>query len=98
MQFVKKDYAPPVWTSPIDSEGLNTLLKVISKYPGVKAKDCPKFLNQRPTKTIERQIKTLIEKGLIERRGSRKTGGYWLIIKKKDKKKYPSTLLTIYFW
>jgi len=36
----------------------------------------------RPIKTIERQVKLLIEKKIIARRGSRKTGGYWKIIEK----------------
>ena len=58
------------------SEGLKTLLSAIKENPGIKAKDLPPLLNGRPVKTIERQIKTLIKNNLIERRGSRKTGGY----------------------
>jgi len=49
----------------------------IKENPGVRVKDLSSQLEDRPVKTIERQIKTLIEKGLIERRGSRKTGGYY---------------------
>lgn len=58
------------------NEGLKTLLSAIKENPGIKAKDLNPLLNGRPVKTIERQIKTLIENNLIERRGSRKTGGY----------------------
>jgi ATP-dependent DNA helicase RecG len=62
------------------NEGLKSLLAVISKNPGVQAKNIPSLLENRPLKTIERQIKELISRQLIERRGSRKTGGYWTVI------------------
>ena len=58
------------------NEGLKCLLEAIQEKPGVQAKDLGGMLN-RPIKTVERQIKTLTEKNLIERRGSKKTGGYW---------------------
>jgi ATP-dependent DNA helicase RecG len=61
------------------SEGLKSLLAVITKNPGVKAKDLPILLDNRSVKTIERQISVLVKQRLIERRGSRKTGGYWSI-------------------
>ncbi len=65
-----------------DSEGLNeglkSLVEVIKENPGIKAKDASVRLQRRPIKTLERQIKSLIGRKLIERRGSRKTGGYWL--------------------
>ena len=60
------------------SEGLKALLAAIKLSPGIKAKDLSPRLNGRPIKTIERQIKVLIERNLIERRGSRKTGGYYI--------------------
>jgi len=60
------------------SEELKLLFEVIKKNPGIQAKDIPPLLNNRPMKTIERQLKILKEKILIERRGSRKTGGYYL--------------------
>jgi ATP-dependent DNA helicase RecG len=59
------------------SEGLNSLYLAIRKNPGIRAKDIQQILEQRPIKTIERQIMELIKKKLIERRGSRKTGGYF---------------------
>jgi ATP-dependent DNA helicase RecG len=45
--------------------------------PGIQGRALSILLSNRPLKTIERQIKQLILKQLIERRGSRKTGGYW---------------------
>ena len=60
------------------NEGLKSLLKVIKENPGIKAKDVSLRLDGRPIKTIERQITTLIDSKLIERRGSRKTGGYFI--------------------
>ena len=61
------------------NEGLKSLLEIISLNKGILAKDAAILLGNRPIKTIERQIAQLIEKGLIERRGSRKTGGYFII-------------------
>ncbi len=66
----------------VENEGLNEGLKIlhlaIQKNPGIKAKELTINLN-RPIKTIERQIKALIEKKLIIRKGSRKTGGNYLV-------------------
>lgn len=59
------------------NEGLKSVYEIILKYNGIQAKDISNYLNNRSLKTIERQIKELINRGLIERRGSRKTGGYW---------------------
>ena len=60
------------------SEGLNSLLAAVQSNPGIQANKIMSLLNNRPIKTIERQIKALVEKGLIERRGSKKTGGYFI--------------------
>ncbi len=65
------------------NEGLKSLLTAIKDNPGIKAKDLNVILERRPIKTIERQIKTLVHNNLIERRGSRKTGGYYLVNKKR---------------
>lgn len=65
------------------SEGLKSLLEAIRDNPGIKAKDLNVVLERRPIKTIERQIKILVHNNLIERRGSRKTGGYYLVDKKR---------------
>ncbi|MEA2066523.1 MAG: hypothetical protein U9O65_05435 [Thermotogota bacterium] len=59
------------------SEGLKTLFLFIKNNPNVKAKIASEKL-KRPIKTIERQIKELKDLSLIERKGSRKTGGYWI--------------------
>jgi ATP-dependent DNA helicase RecG len=59
------------------NEGLKTLLEAITRNPGIKAKELPSKLDNRPLKTIERQIKELIKMELVDRRGSRKTGGYF---------------------
>lgn len=67
------------------SEGLKSLLSVINENPGIQAKETPEFLKNRPIKTIERQIAQLIELGLVERRGSRKSGGYWIITQNSEK-------------
>jgi len=58
------------------NEGLKSLLEAIRNNPGIQAKNLGSIIGSRPIKTIERQIKMLIDKGLIERKGSRKTGGY----------------------
>jgi ATP-dependent DNA helicase RecG len=58
------------------NEGLNTVYKIILENGGIQAKQISTKLNERPIKTIEKQIKELIQKEMIERRGSRKTGGY----------------------
>ena len=58
------------------NEGLKSLVSAVSSHPGIMAKDLKERLN-RPIKTVERQIKILTDKKLIERRGSRKTGGYY---------------------
>ena len=61
------------------NEGLKSLLVAIKDNAGIKAKNLSSVLDNRPLKTIERQIKILINKKLVERRGSRKTGGYYYV-------------------
>jgi ATP-dependent DNA helicase RecG len=61
------------------NEGLKTLWKAIKKRPGIQVKDLTNVLNGRPIKTIERQLMTLIKMKIVERKGSRKTGGYYVI-------------------
>ena len=58
------------------NEGLKLLLDKIRQTPGIQAKELSDALDGRPIKTIERQIKALTDASLIERRGSKKTGGY----------------------
>ena len=59
------------------SEGLKILLELIQKNEGIQGKIISEEL-ARPIKTIERQIAELVKRQLIERRGSRKTGGYYV--------------------
>ena len=61
------------------NEGLNQVLEIIRLQPGIQAKDIVVRLNDRSIKTLERQISKLIEDKLIQRKGSRKTGGYFVI-------------------
>ncbi len=58
------------------NEALRSLLEVITKNPGIKAKDASVLL-KRPIDTVDKQIKYLVNKGMAERRGSKKTGGYY---------------------
>jgi ATP-dependent DNA helicase RecG len=59
------------------NEGLKSVLGLISLHPGIQAKQLEALLSDRSLKTIERQIAVLIHQQRIERRGSRKTGGYF---------------------
>ncbi len=54
-------------------------MQLIIQKPGIQAKQIAIELANRPLKTIERQVKDLKERGYIERKGSRKTGGYYSI-------------------
>lgn len=54
-------------------------MDVIKSNPGIKAKDASALLDNRPVSTIEKQIRELTGKGLIERRGSKKSGGYYMV-------------------
>jgi ATP-dependent DNA helicase RecG len=51
-------------------------LETITSNEGIQAKDLSGKLN-RPIKTIERQIKELVQRKRIERKGSKKSGGYF---------------------
>lgn len=55
---------------------LNDTLSCIKKNPGIQANQISKIL-KRPIDTVKKQVKHLADKGLIIRKGSRKTGGYW---------------------
>lgn len=63
------------------TDSLILLLNAVSKHPGSKVRELSNLLNNKPIKTIERQVGQLIKKGLIERIGSKKTGGYFLVKK-----------------
>ena len=60
------------------SKGQQAVLDCIKSNPGLKV---PGIETETgiPAKSIERHIKVLIERGLIEHRGSKKTGGYHVL-------------------
>ena len=58
------------------NEGVNELLKLIRNKPGNRIPQLSQHLGVSK-KTIERWVVTLKRKGLIEYRGSSKTGGYY---------------------
>ena len=58
------------------SESLKPVYSTVSSNPGIKAYSVAALLD-RPLPTVEKQLATLKKKGLIEYRGSAKTGGYY---------------------
>jgi len=60
------------------NQPLEEILSLIKRNPGIKAKEIPDKLKGRALKTVEKQIATLKSRGIVERRGSRKTGGYYI--------------------
>jgi ATP-dependent DNA helicase RecG len=62
------------------NEGQLLVFNYIKHNQGVMAKTISQKLNM-PFGTVDRHIRVLLKKTLIERRGSKKTGGYFLIEK-----------------
>ena len=61
------------------NEGINDLLvKLIDRHPGVRLPYLKSVVGAS-TSTIERAIAALVKAGKIEHRGSKKTGGYYLV-------------------
>jgi ATP-dependent DNA helicase RecG len=54
------------------------ILFEISNSPGIQRKTIVESLGV-PDRTVGRYISELVSAGLIERRGSKKTGGYWAV-------------------
>jgi len=91
MQFIKTGYIaennPPIGNDGGLNGGLNgglseslqQLFQAIKGAPGIQVKDLSEKLN-RSVDTLDKQIKKLVDSGLIERRGSKKTGGYWEVL------------------
>ncbi len=65
-------------------EGVNLLLNIIKKYPGKRTPFFSRELNTS-SKNIERWIKKLRDKGIIEFKGSSKSGGYCYIERGKKR-------------
>lgn len=57
--------------------GQQAVLDCIRTTPGLRVPKLSELTNI-PSKSIERHISVLIERGLIEHRGSKKTGGYYV--------------------
>ena len=63
------------------NEGINdSLVKLIDRHPGVRLPYLKSVVGAS-TSTIERAIAALAKAGKIEHRGSKKTGGYYLVRK-----------------
>lgn len=82
---ISKDWFRVVFHRRLDAEGLNgqlsgqlkEVLNSILNNPGIKVTEIAVNLN-KPYRTIIKQVNKLIKNGLIERKGSKKTGGYWV--------------------
>lgn len=59
------------------NDTLKLVLSLIESHPGVTANTLIKETN-KSIRTIRRSVKTLTGAGLIEYRGSKKTGGYYI--------------------
>ena len=57
------------------SKGQHSVLDCIKSHPGLKVPGIEAETGI-PAKSIERHVKALVSRGLIEHRGSKKTGGY----------------------
>jgi ATP-dependent DNA helicase RecG len=55
-------------------------LEHIIQNAGVQIKDMV-IAVKIPIDTLDKYIKLMVDKKLIERRGSKKTGGYWILKK-----------------
>jgi len=67
------------------SKELNILYQAIKENPGKQAKEISELLS-RPIDTLDKQIRKLVVKKIIERRGSKKTGGYWEVLDYDEKR------------
>lgn len=63
-----------------ENEGLTMLLRCVEKYPGLRIPGFAKIIDI-PSKTVERWTVQLKKLNLIEYRGSKKTGGFYIIRK-----------------
>ncbi len=56
---------------------LNQVLVSVKENPGIQANQISNII-KRPIDTVKKQIKQLVDKELIVRKGSKKTGGYYI--------------------
>jgi ATP-dependent DNA helicase RecG len=64
------------------NEGQHNVFSFIETHPGVQAKNIIKQLNL-PIDTLNKHLRYLITNDYIERRGSKKTGGYYKVNSEK---------------
>jgi len=60
------------------TEGRRSVYELIMRKPGIQAKDI-QAASSIPIDTLNKHLRYLIEKKFIERRGAKKTGGYFVI-------------------
>jgi len=89
-EFIQEDgFTTVVWRKEVsdikevmEDGGLNDtqkrVLEYISENGGAKVKDMSDILSI-PVDTLDKVVSFLVKKLFIERRGSKKTGGYWLV-------------------
>jgi predicted HTH transcriptional regulator len=86
VQFIKTDYVPEADMPEHADGGLNgglngglkSLLDAIKEHAGIQIKELAEKLD-RPIDTLDKQIRKLTKLNLIERQGSKKTGGYQIV-------------------
>lgn len=61
------------------NEGQRTVFILIKNNGGIQAGEISKKINM-PFSTVDKHVRVLLKKKLIERRGSKKTGGYWALV------------------
>jgi ATP-dependent DNA helicase RecG len=75
-EFVFNDFFTVIFKRLELNEEINEVLLIIKNNPRIKAFPISTHIN-KPKKTIDRYFKKLKDLGLIEYRGSNKTGGYY---------------------
>lgn len=61
------------------NEGQCKVFVLIKSNNGIQACEISKKINI-PFNTADKHVRVLLKKKLIERRGSKKTGGYWVVM------------------
>ena len=65
------------------NEGQQKVFDFLVQHSGVQAKEIIEQLNL-PLDTLNKHLRFLINNKFIERRGSKKTGGYWVVFSPGD--------------
>ena len=78
-RIVKLDFTPTENSNVgINSSLVNQILELIKNNQGINVKGIAKLIPNVVERTIERQIKELRNKGIVEFRGAPKSGGYYV--------------------